>query len=239
MSQLDGQVQHIVLSGRNTEKLNVVASKLASDHTILAFDLSNEKEVEECLHSNKNLLEKIDVAFLNAGISQRSLIRETNMETVRKMLEVNFFAHVRISSFLLPSISKNKGHFVVISSLVGEFGVPFRSSYSASKHALHGYFETLRLEEDEVNVTIVCPGFIHTDISKNALTGKGDQYGIVDPGQQNGMPVDKMSEILLSAVAKRKHSIYIGRWKETKLGVFLHNNFPRLFYKMIKKSKVK
>ncbi len=181
----------------------------------------------------------MDVLFLNAGISQRSLVSETDMVTVRKVLEVNFFGHVKISSFLLPHLVKNKGHIVVMSSLTGVFGVPFRSSYSASKHALHGYFEALRLEEEAINITIACPGFIQTDISKNAVTGNGKQYGKLDPGQANGMQVDKMVEILLHAVAKSKHTIYIGRWKETKFGVFLHNNFPRLFYKVIKRSKVK
>lgn len=191
------------------------------------------------MNANRVLLEKVDIAFLNAGISQRSLARDTDITVVRKMLEVNFFAHVAICTHLLPSFSKKKGHFVVMSSLTGEFGVPFRSSYSASKHALHGYFESLRLEEETIDVTIVCPGFIHTDISKNALTGNGENYGKLDPGQANGMPVDKMVTILLRAVAKRKHSIYIGNWKETRLGVFLHNLFPRLFFNVIKRSKVK
>jgi short-subunit dehydrogenase len=239
VNQLDKSTHHIVLSGRNIPKLNEIASRLQSEYTIISFDMAIEAEVDKALNENKQILEKVDVVFLNAGISQRSLARDTDMKTVRKLLEINFFSHIKISSFLLPSMIKNKGHFVVMSSLTGVFGVPYRSSYSASKHALHGYFESLRLEEYVLNITIACPGFIKTDISKNALQGNGIKYGKLDPGQATGMPVDKMVNILLKAVVKKKHTVYIGAWKETKLGVFLHNNFPRLFYKIIKRSKVK
>ena len=120
----------------------------------------------------------------NAGISMRSLVQNTEMEVYRTMMQVNYFSIVQISQFLLPYFMKNQGHFVVINSMADKFGVPYRSGYLASKMVLNVYFGALSAEPegDKIYVTMVYPGFIHTDSSKHVLKGDGSQNGIMDNG---------------------------------------------------------
>ncbi len=205
---------------------------------MLPCDLSDETAVSEMLKDHGKVLADVNFVFLNAGISQRSLAKDTEMSVVRKVMDVNFFGTVQLSQFIVSYIKSNEGKIIVISSVAGKFGVPFRSTYCASKHALHGYFEAVRIEED-VDVLLVCPGFIETDISKNAVTGTGAIYGEMDNGQANGMPVDKAVSKILEATRKGKKEIFIGGFRETKLAVFMHKNFPSIFFKILRKTKVK
>src|SRR5690606_21531087 len=133
-----------------------------------------------------------DCLILNAGLSQRSLVEETKMEVYRELMEVNYFGNIALTKAMLPSfVTQNSGHFVVISSLVGKFGTPYRSGYSASKHALHGYFDSLRAElmmkQQNIDVTIICPGFVSTNISYNALGGEGSKVGSYDEANAQGL----------------------------------------------------
>lgn len=134
-------------------------------------------------------------------------------------------------------LSQGKGHLVVVSSLVGKFGTPLRSAYSASKHALHGYFDSLRAEiEQNIAITIVCPGFIKTQVTINALTANGDAQGTMDHAQENGMLPEVCAQEIIKAINAKKQEVYIGG-KETK-SVLLKRFLPKLFAKIIRKAKV-
>jgi short-subunit dehydrogenase len=136
----------------------------------------------------------ISVLINNGGISQRSLALETNMEVERKIMEVNYFDTKGLSKSLLPHFIEQKGgHFAVASSLVGKFGSPYRSSYAASKPALHGFFDSLKAEhhKDNNHVTMICPGFVTTNVSINALTGGGSPLNQMDKAQETGMSPEK------------------------------------------------
>jgi short-subunit dehydrogenase len=153
------------------------------------------------------------------------------------LFEVNFFGAAGITKAILPwMISKGGGHIVVISSMAGKYGFRMRSSYSASKHALQGYFETLRAEvhEQHVGVTIVCPGRIKTNISVNSLTANGGKYGIMDAGQQNGVPVERCARIIVNAIKNNRKEVFIGSAERFLL--LVKRISPSLYYAIVNRA---
>ena len=182
----------------------------------------------------------IDFLFNNGGLSQRSRASDTSLELDRKIMEINYFGNIALTKAVLPYMQNQKsGHIVVISSIVGKFGFFLRSSYSASKHALHGFYESLHLEEEKnrLRVTIVCPGKIQTNISLNALNSDGLKHGLMDNNQKTGMSVEDCVRKLLNAVMKNKKEIFIGN-KEIK-AVTLKKFFPNFFWKILRKQSIK
>ncbi len=185
---------------------------------------------------------QIDCVILNAGLSQRSLVQETSSDVYRQLMEVNYFGNVALVEALLPEfIKKNHGQFVVISSLVGKFGTPYRSGYSASKHALHGFFDSLRAEmmmqKKKIDVTIICPGFVATDISFNALEGKGLATHQHDTANAQGLTPDEFAKRATKVIFRKDYEAYIGG-KEI-LGVKLKSYFPNFFARKISKAAVR
>jgi dehydrogenase/reductase SDR family protein 7B len=181
----------------------------------------------------------VDVMLHNGGVSQRSLAKDTTLEVDRRIMEVDYFGTVALTKALLPSFLERKvGHFVVVSSLVGMFGTPMRSSYSAAKHALHGFFDALRAEthDEGLLVTMICPGFIKTQVSVNALRGDGSAQRLMDDAQANGMDAGVCARRIVKAVAAKKLEVYIGG-RET-LGVYLKRFVPRVFARVLRRAKV-
>ncbi|CAM2788606.1 Short-chain dehydrogenase [Flavobacterium frigoris] len=183
---------------------------------------------------------KIDVLINNGGVSQRSLLVDTDFEVDKKLIEVDYLGTVAITKALLPHfISNRKGRFVTITSLMGKFGSPYRSGYCGAKHALHGFFDVLRMEhqKDNINVTIICPGFIQTNVAVNALTGDGSKQKSNDQATLNGMPVSVFARKLVKAVESNSFESYIGG-KEV-LGIYLKRFFPKLLHRLVLKSQVR
>ncbi|MFT5581615.1 MAG: dehydrogenase/reductase SDR family protein 7B [Psychromonas sp.] len=229
----------LILSSRQEDKLLEVKKSISlpDSHKILPLDLENLDGVEDRLLDLLGSNKKIDFLINNGGLSQRSTAFDTSMDVDRRIMEINYFGNIRLTKMVLPLMRKNgSGHIVVLSSIAGKFGFFLRSAYSASKHALHGFYESLRLEEENnnIHVTIACPGKINTDISLNALTGSGDQHGVMDHNQSTGMGVEECVRQLLQAVKGQKKEVLIGG-KEIK-AVTLKRFFPSLFYKIIKKQ---
>ncbi len=239
------QGAELVISGRRKEKLQELASELRTlaenrEPHVLAFDLGSNADREEAIEVVKQLWWAPDLLILNGGLSQRSLVMETNLEVYSNLMEVDYLANVHLSkAFLEEWVTKGEGQVAVTSSLVGKFGTPYRSGYAAAKHALHGFFDTLRAERagDGLKVTILCPGFIHTQVSVNALTGDGSALGEMDQAQAKGMSAPRFAEKALKAIAKNKAEVYIGG-KEV-LGVYLKRLLPSVFRKMIGRAKVR
>jgi short-subunit dehydrogenase len=237
--QLDKKGYHIVLSARNEAELQRVLSNLLdpSKHLILPMDLGNMKEVELFVTRVMERFGAIHYVFHCGGISQRATAAESSIEIDRKIMEVNYFGTVILTKALLPIMQKQGfGHFVTISSIAGKFGFYLRSAYSASKHALHGFFESLALEEakNNIHVTIVCPGKINTPISLRAINKDGEAHGIMDHNQATGMPVDVCVTQILNAVSAKKREVLIGN-KEIK-AVTLKRFLPSIFWKVIAKQ---
>jgi len=229
----------VVLSARKLDALEEIRKSLpnAEQHFCISLDLEHSKNFPELASEVVSKMGKIDFLFNNGGLSQRSEASETPMEVDRRIMEINYFGNIALTKAVLPYMqTKQSGHIIVISSIAGKFGFFLRSAYSASKHALQGFYESVLLEEEKnnINVTIAYPGKINTNISVYALNEKGEQHGVMDHNQATGMSVEECVAILLKAVEKNKKEILIGN-KEIK-AVTLKRFLPSLFWKIIKKQ---
>lgn len=238
--QLAGLGAKVVLSARNKNTLEEIKEKLkfSEDHLVLPLDLEDVSNFEDLAQKVYDRFGRIDYLFNSGGVSQRSEASETSLEVDRTIMEVNYFGNIALTKAVLPFMQKQRcGHIVVTSSIAGKFGFYLRSAYSASKHALHGFYESLMLEESKnnISVTIACPGKINTPISTNALTKDGTAHGLMDHNQATGMTVEECVKQLLEAVKKKKKEVLIGN-KEIK-AVTIKRFFPNLFWKIIKKQK--
>jgi short-subunit dehydrogenase len=206
----------LILSGRNSEELLRVCNKcteLGAEGYVCPLDLSDTASILQATEQVHNRFGKVDYLVNNGGISQRSTIIETNLEVDRRIMEVNYFGSITITKSVLPIMIHNGGgHIIVISSIAGKFGVPVRSAYCASKHALQGFFDTLRLElsSKNIKVTIVCPGRIKTNVSINALEGDGKKHGVMDSGQEKGMAVEVCAKKIIKAILNHRREVHIG-----------------------------
>jgi short-subunit dehydrogenase len=231
----------LILSARNTKALESVKSKCSKvEVVILPFDLSDFDNAKNHVEKAIAAFGKIDILVNNGGVSQRSLIAETEFEVDKKLIEVDYLGTVALTKALLPHfIKSNKGHFVTITSLMGKFGSPYRSGYCGAKHALHGFFDVLRMEHqrDNINVTLICPGFIQTNVAKNALTANGSKQNVDDAATQNGMLTSVFAKKFVKAVESEKFEAYIGG-KEI-MGVYLKRIFPKWLHYLVLKSKVR
>ncbi len=235
--ELARQGAKLVLSARRTDELERVkkATGLSEENImVLPMDVENFKELEGLCQQVLNKYGRIDVLYNNAGISQRGNAIESTMEVYRKLMEINYFGVIALTKLVLPiMIKQNFGHFVVTSSVSGKLGSPWRSGYCASKHAIHGFFDALRSEvyENNIKVTIVCPGYINTDISVNSLATDGSKYGKKDTNQLKGMSVETCAKKIVFGIKKEKSEIYMGG-KEI-LAVYLKRFFPTLLNKIL------
>ncbi len=236
------QGHQLVLSSRKEESLKAVREVCAFPERviILPLDLGRADELPETVPMAIGMAGgRIDVMVHCGGISQRSLASETALSVDRRVMEIDFFGTVALTKGLLPHfIEENGGHFVVVTSLMGKFSSPMRSGYCAAKHALHGFFDSLRAEhvEDGIKVTMVCPGFVRTNISQNALTGDGSAQNSMDDATNKGISPEECAKKMLRAIERKKAEVYIGG-KEI-LGVYVHRFFPALLRRMLPKAKV-
>ncbi len=227
----------IFIAARNSDKLKTLASKSAKFRTI-SLDLASPPSIERTA-KELQLDGALDLVIHNAGISQRSLTKETTIDVDRSIMETNYFGTVYLTKLLLPAmLAKKSGHFAVVTSLVGKFGSPMRSGYAGSKHALHGFFDSFRAEiaKDGVRVTMVCPGFIRTQISFSALTADGSKQDKMDDAQEHGMDPAVCAQKIISGILGSKREIYVGG--REVLGVYVSSYFPNIFAKILQKAKV-
>ncbi|AFL86051.1 short-chain dehydrogenase of unknown substrate specificity [Belliella baltica DSM 15883] len=232
----------VIISSRKKEALESVKgrAKNPNDIFVLPLDLEQNENFNVLVEQAISAFGHIDLLINNGGISQRSLAADTSLEVDRKIMEINYFGTIALSKTLLPHfISRQKGQFAVISSLVGKFGSPYRSSYAGAKHALHGFFDSLRAEnfKKNIRVTMICPGFIKTNVSINALTGDGTPLNEMDDAQNKGMSPESCAKAIRKGIEKHKEEILVGG-KET-YAVYLKRFFPSLFSKLIRKAKVR
>lgn len=204
---------NVILTGRRIDALEKVQKKCiemgvkAWCHTV---DMEKTETIDELVAWIKAEGHLIDFMLLNAGISQRALTLETDISVDRRLMEVNYFGGIYLVKALKDMLIERGVHIAVVSSVSGVFGFPVRSAYCASKHAIHGFYETIALEYPQIKTTIIIPGRIHTDVSKNALDGNGKATGVMDPGQANGYDVNKCAKVAIRAIARGKHQKVIG-----------------------------
>ena len=235
--QFDKLEARLILSSRKVHKLEQVLQQCEHPerHEILPLDLQELDELPAKAKEAKQYWGRVDMLINNGGISQRSLANETPFEVDKRLMDINYFGPVVLTKEVLPAMLERKqGHIVVLSSLTGKFGTPMRSGYAASKHALHGFFDALRAEvwREKVFITIVCPGYIKTNISLNALTADGTPQGTMDKGQENGISPENCAKKIIRAMEDGKDEVLIGGME--KMGVYIKRFFPKYFNRMIR-----
>lgn len=232
----------IILSARRKDVLEKVAEKcreLGADARVYLLDVTKPEEIELMCHEVIEDFGGVDVLINNAGVSQRSLVSDTPISMDRHFMEINYFGIVDITKRMLPSmLSQGHGHIAVTSSPVGKFGFPMRSSYAASKHALHGFFESLYLENKKygINVTMILPGRVNTEMSKNALMSDGTKHGVTDARLANGMTSSECAERYIKGIERNRREVYMGQ--EAVL-IYLRRFIPALFYRIAEKVSAK
>ena len=230
----------LVLASRNVKALEKLNSELENPdiHTVVHLDLTSSDSIQSLYQELKNKNIHIDILINNGGISQRSSALETSFEVERLLMETNYFGTVQLSKLIAEDMLERKsGHIVCVSSVVGKFGCPLRSTYSASKHALHGYFDSLRAELSRfgIKVSIVCPGFVNTQVSVNALNEKGEKTGVMDARTEAGLTAEEFAKRFVNGLGRRSE-FYIGR--QEVLIVYLKRFFPRFYDSLIKRLTV-
>ena len=228
----------LLLSSRREEELQDVRNDCVHPerHRVLPLDLAAPESLQAAVEEARAAYPTIDVLINNAGISQRGTARSTEMAVVRRIMEVNFFGTVALTKALLPHfIKQGHGHIGVISSIVGTFSTPHRTAYAASKHALHGYFDGLRAEvhDQGVRVTLICPGYVQTNVTRNALTADGSAYGTMSDSIRNGMNPDDCATAIIQALHEARDEVYIGG-VETYMVYLKRFLPPALFNRLIR-----
>ena len=236
----------LILSGRNETALHETAA-LCAEHrlsgaprlhadAILPFDLAAPNVRRQAAQKALGIFGRIDILVLNAGVSQRARFAETSPEVFDLIMETNFGSTVDLTRAVLPQmLERRSGMIVCISSVAGLMGAPLRTAYSASKHALMGFFGSLRAElyGSDVQVSMVYPGFVHTMISENALSGDGARHGELDPLQRAGQKPTETAHIVWNKLEAGALDIRVAFDFKARLGVFLARHFPKLFVRSI------
>ena len=234
----------LVLSARRADELARVQRRTGLPDThalLLPLDLLAPETFADAVARVLAHFGRVDMLVHNAGISQRGFARTTDLAVDRRLMEVNFFGTVALTKAVLPTmLAQRGGRLVVVTSVVGLIGSPMRSGYAASKHALHGYFDSLRAElwADNIRVTLACPGYIQTNISVNALNESGQAYQRMDQNQARGMPAEACAAAILRATAAGREEVVIGQGKEV-LGPLLKRFFPALLSRILRQMVIK
>ncbi len=234
---------NLVLSARNTaelKKLQAEAKLTAATSLIIPLDLKKYKQFGKAVAAVTKKFGAVDILINNGGISQRSLGHETKIEVYEEIMAVNFFGNIALTLAVLPAMRARKsGTIATISSVAGKIGTPLRTGYSASKFANNGFYDALRAEnyKENIQVTIVMPGFVKTNVSRNALTAEGKKQGKSDGAIEAGISAEECARRAWSAILAGKNEIYIAGRRE-RFAMFLQKFFPGLLAKMIRKAKV-
>ena len=229
----------VILSARREDELQRVCSncKVEKENSlVLHLDLGQTDNVEDKVKEVVNKFGRIDILINNSGMGHRTLAVNTSTDIDRKVMEVNFFGTINLTKAVAKQMQKQKsGKLVIVTSIMGKYGMPLYSTYSASKHALYGYFESLRQElfKDNISVLIVSPGFINTDVSTKLLREDGKEYGIKSDAQEKGMSAKDCAAGIVSAIKSNRNHKFVGNYEI--FSVYVKQYFPQLFYKLMRK----
>lgn len=229
----------VIGAARNIQALEQVKQQMPSPASFhaLQLDLEQNTAFDRTIADLVQRFGRIDILVNNGGISQRSNAADTSADVDRRIMEVNYFGNIALAKAVLPYMQKQKkGSIIVISSIAGKFGFYLRSAYSASKHALHGFYESLRLEEEGngIGVLLVCPGKVATNISLHALKGDGQAHATMDEQQAAGVSPEYCAKEIIKALEAKKEEVLIGG-REIK-AVTVKRLLPGLFRKIIRKQ---
>ena len=238
------QGDQLVLSARRATELDRVKQACVAlggkevDILVLPLDVTEHETMQGRVQAVLQQFKRIDVLINNAGISQRSKCLDTDLSVYKTLLDVDVLGQIALTKAVLPIMVKQKsGHIAVTSSVAGKVGVKWRTGYCAAKHAVMGFFDALRAEVNEygIQVSTITPGFIKTDVARNAVVGDGSQFEDDDPNIEGGMDVDKCARVIVSQMNKGVKEIAVGEGLSL-LALKLKRFFPGLLFKMMAKQ---
>lgn len=220
------------------ERVKNSCGKFSGTIVCIPFDLADTSGINKIVAEQLNRSGRIDYLLNIGGISQRATIEETPLWLDRKIMEINYFGTIALTKAVLPyMIRQRSGHILATSSISGRFGFPLRSAYSASKQALHGFFETLHIENKRNNIraSVIIPGRVRTKISFRALDSEGKEQGKMDPGLAKGITPEKAAETIIRGIIRNKREILVGSGELIML--FIRRYIPFLFFRIADKIK--
>jgi len=205
----------LALSARRVNRLERVQRhcERSDEHLLIPLDVTKPDTHQAAFDAILNHFGKLDILVVNAGIGQRGTVKDSGMEIERRVMEVNFFGKTSFTHVVLPHfLEQDAGQIIVTSSIMGSISTPRRATYSASKHALHGYYESLRAElfKTGISITMLCAGYIRTEISRHALQPTGDEFGEMDAQHIDAMSAPVFARKALTAIQKKKATVYLG-----------------------------
>lgn len=226
----------VVLAARSVEKLSALESSLKeSGIRVLAVhtDVSREEDCKNLIAETVRNFGRIDILINNAGISMRALFEQADLDVIRKLMDTNFWGTVYCTKYALPYLLKDKGSVVGVSSIAGFKGLPGRTGYSASKFAMQGFLETLRIENRKkgLHVLIACPGFTASNIRNTALAADGSAQGESPRDEAGMMTAGEVAVRICKAIDKRKKVLVMTG--QGKMTVLLNKFFPYFMDKMV------
>jgi dehydrogenase/reductase SDR family protein 7B len=228
----------LVLTARSREDLEQVAlSCTPAQVAVLPADLSDLDALDALSARAIQAFGQVDVLVNNAGISQRGRAVHTDLSVLQRLMDLNFFAPIALTRAVLPAmLERGRGQIAVTSSVAGHVGTPLRSGYCASKHAIQGWFDSLRAElhGTGVGVTILSPGYIRTDISLRALAEDGSPHGKLGAGNAKGIHPDRCAARMVDAIAAGRREVFIGGWEIA--AVYLKRWLPGLVARLIHRA---
>ncbi|XP_066599516.1 dehydrogenase/reductase SDR family protein 7-like [Prorops nasuta] len=239
----------IILVSRRRKELEKVRNDIMNTHQtvtthppiVLTLDLTEINSLKSEVNKVLDIYGKIDILINNAGISYRGEIIDTKVDIDIKVMLINYFAQIALTKAVIPSmIKQNNGHVVYISSVQGKIGIPYRSAYAASKHALQAWCDVCRAEMAEKNVaiTVISPGYIKTSLSLNALTGTGQVYGVMDEATEKGYTPEFVADQVLKAVLKKEKDLVVATFTP-KVAILLRTVFPSIYFWIMQKRAKK
>jgi len=226
----------VVISARSEANLRVVEQELvAQGASVLAVvgDVSHEQDCVRLINETMNRFGRIDILINNAGISMRALFKDLELDVIRQLMEINFFGTVYCTKYTMAQLLKNNGSVVGISSVAGFQGLPGRTGYSASKFAMQGFLDALRVEnlKTGLHVMTVCPGYTESNIRNVALTADGSQQGTSPREEKKMMTSEEVADHIYNGIVQRKREVILTA--QGKLAAFLRKFFPSLVDKMV------
>ncbi len=226
----------VVLSGRRAGELERVAREIGGASLVLPFEATDAAALSVATESAWRWRGGVDLLINNAGVSQRSLARDTGLDVYRRLMEVDFFAPLQLTQLILPMmIERRSGQIAIVSSVAGKVGVPLRTGYCAAKHACVGYFDALRAEIETaygISVSVVFPGSVRTGIAVNALDARGSTFGRTDANIEGGMPADKAADIILDGLAAQQREIVVAEGRELA-AISLRTQNPEALFALV------
>ncbi len=199
----------VVLAARQEEKLHAAVAEIEAAGGSAIYSVCDVVSPEDCEHLIAKTIEaysKIDILICNAGLSMRALFDDVDLSVLHRLMDVNFWGTVNCVKYALPHLQATKGSIVGVSSVAGLHGLPARTGYSASKYAMTGFLETIRIEnlKKGLHVMIACPGFTASNVRFSALTADGTSQGETPRAEDKMMTSEEVAKIIIKATAKRK-----------------------------------